>query len=94
MIKMMSAALLAVSLLAAPALAAGPVRSDAARDANAKMHAPHVRVHAHPKMHRSHVRIVRPHHKLVRHHRVHGRLGAHTSHHVAKVTVKHIGHRG
>ncbi|KIZ42913.1 MULTISPECIES: hypothetical protein [Rhodopseudomonas] len=90
MIKMMSAALLAVLLLAAPAMAAGTVRdhSATALDANAKMmHAkPHARMHVRHKAVKSHVRIVRPHHKRLRHHS----LRQHHQIHVSKAMIKHV----
>ncbi|NVN88703.1 MAG: hypothetical protein HXX15_21710 [Rhodopseudomonas sp.] len=96
MIKTISAALLAVSMLAAPAMAAGAARTDTAPvlNANAKMHTPHARIHAQPKLLKSHAQIVRPHHKHVRHHRLHNKMSARTQHHAAKATIKHLGQRG
>ena len=82
MLKTISAALLAVSVLAAPALAADTAKTTPApvvktgqikpsvRDANARM---------------GH------HHRHYRHHRFHKRMGALRTHqHLAKVSIKHI----
>ncbi|GAC1494095.1 MAG: hypothetical protein NVS2B1_00240 [Bradyrhizobium sp.] len=87
MLKMISAALLAVSVLAAPAMAAGsgkltqaPASKQAvvAKTAQAK---PSV-LNANAKM--GH------HRKHVRHHRSHKHMGVIKTHKVSKVTTKHI----
>jgi hypothetical protein len=84
MLKTISAALLAVSVLAAPALAAGtdktaqaPVTKSAqakpsALNANAKMGSHHVKKH-------------------VRHHRAHKKMAAHKAQ-SSKIAVKHVTH--
>jgi Ni/Co efflux regulator RcnB len=77
MLKTISAALLAVSVLAAPALAAGqgnvaqaPVTAKSnSLDANARMSHRHVRHH--------------------RHHRHHKHMGALKKHYISKITIKH-----
>jgi hypothetical protein len=81
MLKTISAALLAVSVLAAPAMAAGTGKTPApvikatqvktsVLNANAKMG------------HR--------HHRHFRHHRFHKHMGALKTQHVSKVTIKHV----
>ncbi|HEY0329811.1 MAG TPA: hypothetical protein VGC77_12010 [Rhodopseudomonas sp.] len=83
MIKTMSAALLAVSMLAAPALAAGPAHQTSAPVAKSETAKPAV-LNAQAKMVR--------HHHVVRHHRAHKRIGAHRLHHVSHNAVKSLGH--
>ena len=87
MLKTISAALLAVSVLAAPAMAAGsgkisqapaPKQAVVAKTAQAK---PSV-LNANAKM--GH------HRKHVRHHRSHKHMGVIKTHKVSKVTTKHI----
>jgi hypothetical protein len=79
MLKTISAALLAVSVIAAPALAAG------ARTA----HAPAIKiVQAKPGVLNANARMGGHHVKHSRHHRAHKQAGV--SHHVAKVTIKQV----
>ena len=78
MLKTIAAALLAVSVLAAPAMAAGTSRGPAIKAAQAK----HSVLNANAKM-------ARHHHKHSRHHHVHKRTGALKSHQFSKVTIKH-----
>jgi hypothetical protein len=81
MFKTISAALLAVSVLAAPALAATPTKTT---------HAPVIKavqvkssvLNANAKMGR--------HHRHFRHHRFHKRIGALKTHQYSKVAIKHV----
>jgi hypothetical protein len=80
MLKTISAALLAVSVLAAPALAAGQgntAQAPVTKVQQVKSSA----LNANAKMGRRHVR----------HHRHHKHAGALKKHHIAKVTTKHGG---
>jgi hypothetical protein len=83
MLKTISAALLAVSVLAAPAFAAAsrqsaPVVKTGAAKAGVKTGV----LNAQAKMGRHHV----SHH---RHHPHHGKIGALSKHHISKVAIKH-----
>jgi hypothetical protein len=80
MFKTISAALLAVSVLAAPAMAAGRT-SDAPVIKAA--HVKHSVLNANAKMSRHH-------HKHKRHHHAHKRTGGLKKHHSSKVTIKHV----
>jgi hypothetical protein len=84
MLKTISAALLAVSVLAAPALAATPGNTAKAHVIKTEQVKPSV-LNANAKMEGHHVR----HH---RHHRVHERMGALKMHKSSKVAVKHVTH--
>jgi hypothetical protein len=81
MLKTISAALLAVSVLAAPALAAG--QGDTAQTPATKaqqvkpVKTSMLNAHATMKRHR------------VRHHRHHKHMGALKKHHISKITTKH-----
>jgi hypothetical protein len=80
MLKTISAALLAVSVLAAPAMAAGRTSDAPVIKAG---QAKHSVLNANAKM--------RPHHvRHVRHHDTHKRIAAHKMHRFSKVTVKHV----
>jgi Ni/Co efflux regulator RcnB len=91
MLKSISAALIAVSMLAAPAMAAGP-----SRHADKSVAAP--LAHAKPGVRDAHARMVRHHHRHVRpHHRFHHKMGmTKTFKHTAsklnptRATVAHI----
>ena len=83
MLKTISAALLAVSVLAAPAMAAGPAKTAQAPAIKAEQVKPNV-LNANAKMGRHHVRHVR-------HHRFHKHMGALKTHQFSKVTIKHVG---
>jgi hypothetical protein len=83
MLKTISAALLAVSVLAAPVLAATPGAAKAPVIKSEQMK-PSV-LNANAKMGRHHVT-----HRHHRHHRFHKRMGALKTH--AKVAIKHINH--
>ena len=82
MLKTISAALLAVSMLAAPALAAGSGKTTQAPAAKATQVKPNP-LNANAKMGRHHV-------KHVRHHRAHKKMSALKTHQVSKATIKHI----
>jgi hypothetical protein len=79
MFKTISAALLAVSVLAAPAMAAGRTSDTPVIKAD---HAEHSVLNANAKMSRHH-------HKHVRHHHAHKRTGAPKKHSFSKVRIKH-----
>jgi hypothetical protein len=84
MLKTISAALLAVSVLAAPALAAGTDKTAQApvtKSAQAKPSA----LNANAKMSRHHV-------KHVRHHRAHKKMAVRNTHQSSKIAVKHVTH--
>jgi len=86
MLKTISAALLAVSVLAAPALAAGTgktTQAPAPKSAQVKSSV----LNANAKMGRHHVK-----HRHHRHHRFHKRMGALKTHTSAKVAIKHVTH--
>jgi hypothetical protein len=85
MLKTISAALLAVSVLAAPAFAAGSVKAS---------HAPVIKAEqvkqVKPSVLNANARMGRHHHRHFRHHRFHKRIGALKSHQFSKVTSKHV----
>jgi hypothetical protein len=82
MLKTISAALLAVSMVAAPALAASPTKST---------HAPVVKAEQvkSNKVLNANARMGRPHHKYVRYHRHHKHMGMLKTHGAPKFAVKH-----
>jgi hypothetical protein len=80
MFKTISAALIAVSVLAVPAMAAARTSHTPAIKA---AHVKHSVLNANAKMGRHH-------HKHVRHHHAHKRTGALSKHPFAKVTIKHV----
>jgi hypothetical protein len=79
MFKTISAALLAVSVLAAPAMAAGRIPHAAAIKT---AHVKHGVLHANARMSRHH-------HRLARHYHGHKHIVMLKKHHVSKVTIKH-----
>lgn len=82
MLKIISAALLAVSVLAAPALAA---------EAGKNTQAPVVKaVQVKTSVLNANAKMGRHHHKHFRHHRFHKRMGALKNQQLSKVTTKHI----
>jgi hypothetical protein len=83
MLKTISAALLAVSVLAAPVLAATPGSTTKAPVIKTEQVKPSV-LNANAKMGRHHVKH--------RHHRFHKRMGALKTHTSAKVAIKHVTH--
>jgi hypothetical protein len=84
MLKTISAALLAVSVIAAPAFAAGASKTANAPVIKTEQVKPSV-LNANAKMGRHHV-------KHVRRHRLHQRMGALKVHQPAKIAVKHVTH--
>jgi hypothetical protein len=103
MLKTLSAALLAVSMLAAPAMAAGVTPAKPTAPATAAIAKPDA-LKARAELVRPHHRLVRHHamrhhvvrHHVVRHHHVHKRIVRHHAHHPAKLSVRpaHAAHRG
>jgi Ni/Co efflux regulator RcnB len=82
MLKTISTALLAVSVLAAPALAASSgktAQAPAAKTAQVK-----------PSALNANAQIGRHHVKHVRHHRLHKKMTAIKKHHFSKATIKHV----
>jgi hypothetical protein len=106
MLKTISAALLAISVIAAPAMAAGiakttPVSKTTAAAPVAKTaQAPVINaVKAKPSVMNANARMGRHHHRFHRHHRFHKRfhhrhfhkhMGANKPHQFSKVSVKHV----
>jgi hypothetical protein len=83
MFKTISAALLAVSVLAAPALAASPAKST---------HAPVIKAEqTKSKFFNANARMGRHHHKHIRHHRHHKHhTGMLKTHGTPKLAIKHV----
>jgi hypothetical protein len=80
MFKTISAALLAVSVLAAPAMAAGQTS-----------HAPVIKAtQVKHSVLNANAKMGRHHHKHSRHHHAHKRIGALKQHSFSKVTIKHV----
>jgi hypothetical protein len=98
MLKTISAALLAVSVLAAPAMAAGidkttpaPVTKTASAPVAKTAQAPVIKaVQVKQSVLNANARMGRHHHRFHRHHRFHKHMGAYKAHQFSKVTVKHI----
>ena len=97
MLKTISAALLAISVLAAPAMAAG-IAKDTAKTAPVTTSAPVAKtaqapvidaVKAKPSVLNANAKMGH-HRKHVRHHRSHKHMGVIKTHKVSKVTTKHI----
>jgi len=80
MLKTISAVLLAVSVLAAPALAANPGKATQAPVAKTEQ--------AKPNLRSANAKMIR-HHRHHRHHRFHKRISALKTHQVTKLSVKH-----
>jgi len=83
MLKTISAALLAVSVLAAPALAAGTGNTTQAPVIKAEQ------VKVKPGVLKANAKMGRHHVRHVGYHRSHKRIGALKSHQFSKVTIKH-----
>jgi hypothetical protein len=100
MLKTISAALLTISVLAAPAMAAGidkttPVSKTTSAPVAKTAEAPSINaVKAKPSVLNANARMGRHHHRFHRHHRFHKHfrkhVGANKSHQFAKVTIKHV----
>lgn len=96
MLKTLSAVLIATSILAAPAMAAGAARTDIKSAPAATSVAPAAKAqvtikpsvaNAKASMHRGR------HHRHLRHHRFHKKMAAHTSHKIAgKIAKAHLQH--
>jgi hypothetical protein len=84
MLKTISAVLLAVSVLAAPALAAGP-----AKTTNAPVIKAEPAKQAKPNVLNANARMDR--HRHFRHHRSHKHAAALKTHQFSKVSIKHAG---
>jgi hypothetical protein len=98
MLKTISAALLAVSVLAAPAMAAGTGKTTADKAAKTTQ-APVVNKAAQvkpkadqvkPSALNANAKMDRHHVKHVRHHRTHKHMGAVKTHKVSKAAIKHV----
>jgi hypothetical protein len=82
MLKTISAALLAVSMLAVPAMAAGAAKTQATPAIKS--------VQVKPSVLNANAKMGRHHNKHFRHHqRSHKRVGAANAHQFSKVTIKH-----
>jgi hypothetical protein len=82
MLKTISAALLAVSVLAAPALAASPAKTTRAPVIKTEQVKPSA-LNANAKMGHHH-------HRHFRHHHSHKRMGALKTHQFSKAAIKHV----
>lgn len=102
MLKKISAALIAISMLAAPAMAAGshktstapiikPVASAKVQAPAANLQAPAANLKVKPSVLNANAKMGRHHHRHFRHHHARKHYGAIKTHKVAKVTVKHVG---
>lgn len=90
MLKTISAALVAVSVLAAPALAGAPGKT-AQAPVNKTAQAPVIKAEqGKAKVLNANARMGRLHHKHFRHHRHHKHIGMHKTHATPNVAVKHI----
>ena len=88
MFKTISAALLAVSVLAAPALAASPGKTT-----DKTTHAPVIKAEqSKSKFFNANARMGRHHHKHLRHHRHHKHMGMLKIHGAPKFAIKHVTH--
>lgn len=98
MLKTISAALLAVSVLAAPAMAAGidktasaPVAKTASAPVAKTAQAPVIKaVQVKHSVLNANARMGRHHFRHYRHHHFHKHMGAYGAHQFSKVTVKHV----
>jgi hypothetical protein len=90
MLKTISAALLAVSVLAAPAMAAGIDKTAPAPVAKTAQ-APVIKaVKVKQSVLNANARMGRHHYRHHRHHRFHKHMGAYKAHPFSKVTVNHV----
>jgi hypothetical protein len=90
MLKTISAALLAVSVLAAPALAAAPSKT-AQVPTNKTTHAPVIKAQRMPsKVLNANASMGRHHHTHYRHHHHHNHMGMLRTHATPKFAIKHI----
>ena len=92
MFKTISAALLAVSVLAAPALAASPAKTTQA-PVNKTTQAPVIKAEqSKSKVLNANARMGRHHHKHFRHHRQHKHIGMLKTHGTPKLVIKQGSH--
>ena len=92
MFKTISAALLAVSILAAPVLAGSPGKTTHAPVIKAT-HAPVIKAdQSRSKFFNANARMGRHQHKHLRHHRHHKHMGMLKTHGVPKLAVKQVSH--
>ena len=90
MFKTISAALVAVSVLAAPVLAAAPGKTTQA-PVTKTVQAPVIKAdHAKSKFLNANARMGRHHHKQFRHHRHQRHMGMLKTHAAPKLVVKHL----
>jgi hypothetical protein len=89
MLKTISAALLAVSVLAAPALAAGQATKEAPKTAQTQV-VKAEQVKTRPSALNANARLGRHHVRHASHHRFHKHYGALKSHKFSKVSTKHM----
>lgn len=90
MFKTISAALVAVSVLAAPVLAAAPGKTTQA-PVTKTVQAPVIKADtAKAKFLNANARMGRHHHKHFRHHRHHKHMGVLKTHAAPKLAVKHV----
>ena len=87
MLKTISAALLAVSMLAAPAMAAGVANNTTAPVIKSVQVKKTVQVR--PSALNANAKMGRHHHRQFRHHRFHKRMGALNTHHFSKASFAH-----
>ena len=90
MLKTISAALLAVSVAAAPVMAAGSSKTTQAPAAKAAQVKPKADAQVKPNALNANAKMGRHHVKHVRHHRSHKKMSALKTHQVSKATIKHI----
>jgi len=92
MFKTISAALLAVSVLAAPALAASPGKATQA-PVSKTTQAPVIKAEpSKSKFFNANARMGRHHHKHLRHHRHHKHIGMLKAHGAPKLAIKQVSH--
>lgn len=87
MLKTISAALLAASMLAAPAIAAGVANNTTAPVIKSVQVKKAVQVK--PSVLNANARMGRHHHRNFRHHRFHKRMGALNTHHFSTGSIAH-----
>jgi hypothetical protein len=87
MLKTISAALLAVSVLAAPALAATSDKTAQVKPVNKAAQVKPVK----PSLLNANAHMGRHHARHFRHHRFHKHMGALKTHQFSKVSIKHVG---
>ena len=89
MLKTISAALLAVSVAAAPVMAAGSSKTTQAPAAKAAQVKPKADAQVKPNALNANAKMGR-HHRHYSHHRSHKKMTALKTHQVSKATIKHV----